>query len=126
MLQTEAEEYLNRERAMMGHIEENNAKILELGSRISVLEKEKGDLEQKVVSNEQEIAMRIQMTEALSRDRTKQSDELLHRLASKLKVEYRDFKDAENLPMSIELGENMREQLKSIFSILLKTGLSFD
>ena len=117
---------MNRERAMMGHIEENNAKILELGSRISVLEKEKGDLEQKVVSNEQEIAMRIQMTEALSRDRTKQSDELLHRLASKLKVEYRDFKDAENLPMSIELGENMREQLKSIFSILLKTGLSFD
>ena len=66
------------------------------------------------------------MIEALSRDRAKQSDEQLHRLASTLKVEYRDFKDAETLTMDCDLGENIREQLKNVFSILIKAGIKLD
>jgi hypothetical protein len=79
-----------------------------------------------IEAKDQEISQRTQMIEALSRDRAKQSDEQMHRLASKLKVEYRDFRDAETLEMDCDLGENMREQLKNVFSILTKAGITLD
>lgn len=81
-------------------------------------------LEQRVAQLEMELQERMKMMEALSRDRAKQSDEAIHRLASKLKVEYRDFMDAIDIPMDSDLGENMREQLKNVFSILIKAGIT--
>ena len=70
-----------------------------------------------------EIAERVKMAEVLSRDRSKQADESLQRLASKIRVEYRDFVDALDVPMSCDLGENLRLQLQSIFDILEKGGM---
>ena len=70
-----------------------------------------------------EIAERVKMAEVLSRDRSKQADESLQRLASKIRVEYRDFVDALDVPMSCDLGENLRLQLQSIFGILEKGGM---
>ena len=72
-----------------------------------------------------EIAERVKMAEVLSRDRSKQADESLQRLASKIRVEYRDFVDALDAPMSCDLGENLRLQLQSIFDILEKGGMKF-
>ena len=72
-----------------------------------------------------EIAERVKMVEVLSRDRSKQADESLQRLASKIRVEYRDFVDALDVPMSCDLGENLRLQLQSIFDILEKGGMKF-
>ena len=72
-----------------------------------------------------EIAERVKMAEVLSRDRSKQADESLQRLASKIRVEYRDFVDALDVPMSCDLGENLRLQLQSIFDILEKGGMKF-
>lgn len=34
------------------------------------------------------------------------------------------FSDAENDEMSVELGENFRHQIKSIFKILAKSGIN--
>lgn len=82
------------------------------------------ELEQRVTQLELELQERMKMMEALSRDRAKQSDEAIHRLASKLKVEYRDFMDAIDIPMDSDLGENMREQLKNVFNILIKAGIT--
>ena len=72
-----------------------------------------------------EIAERVNMAEVLSRDRSKQADESLQRLASKIRVEYRDFVDALDVPISCDLGENLRLQLQSIFDILEKGGMKF-
>lgn len=72
-----------------------------------------------------EIAERVKMAEVLSRDRSKQADESLQRLASKIRVEYQDFVDALGVPMSCDLGENLRLQLQSIFDILEKGGMKF-
>lgn len=72
-----------------------------------------------------EIAERVKMAEVLSWDRSKQADESLQRLASKIRVEYRDFVDALDVPMSCDLGENLRLQLQSIFDILEKGGMKF-
>lgn len=41
-------------------------------------------------------------------------------LANKLKIDYLDFKSIDNMPMTIELGENLRDQLREIFKILKK------
>ena len=76
-----------------------------------------------IAGKDAEIAERVKMAEVLSRDRSKQADELLQRLASKIRIEYRDFVDALDVPMSCDLGENLRLQLQSIFDILEKGGM---
>ena len=76
-----------------------------------------------IAEKDAEIAERVKMAEVLSRDRSKQADELLQRLASKIRIEYRDFVDALEVPMSCDLGENLRLQLQSIFDILAKGGM---
>jgi len=76
-----------------------------------------------IAEKDAEIAERIKMAEVLSRDRSKQADESIQRLASKIRVEYRDFVDALDVPMSCDLGENLRLQLQSIFDILEKGGM---
>ncbi len=78
-----------------------------------------------IVEKDAEIAERVKMAEVLSRDRSKQADESLQRLASRIRVEYRDFLDALDVPMSCDLGENLRLQLQSIFDILEKGGMKF-
>ena len=104
--------------------------ISSLRQKLSAAENETSVLRQTIVEKDtiivekdSEIAERIKMTEVLSRDRTKQADEALQRLASKIKVEYRDFQDAVDIPMNCDLGENLRLQLQSIFDILEKGGM---
>lgn len=48
------------------------------------------------------------------------------RLKNALKIEYIDFKSADNMPMSLELGDNMREQIKTIFKTLKKFDIDFE
>lgn len=78
-----------------------------------------------IAEKDAEIEERIKMAEVLSRDRNKQADESIQRLASKIRVEYRDFVDALDVPMSCDLGENLRFQLQSVFDILEKGGMKF-
>lgn len=76
-----------------------------------------------IAERDAEIVERVKMAEVLSRDRNKQADELLQKLASKIRIEYRDFVDALDVPMSCDLGENLRLQIQSIFDILEKGGM---
>ena len=59
-------------------------------------------------------------------DKQNAQSEQLNAIASKLKSEYRDFKDAENEEMTLDLGENFRFQLQSIFRILAKAGIDIE
>lgn len=104
--------------------------IIELRKKLFAAESEILELrqaaEQKdsvIVEKNTEIAERMKMAEVLSRDRSKQADETLQRLASKIRVEYRDFMDAFDVPMSCDLGDNLRLQLQNIFDILEKGGM---
>jgi hypothetical protein len=82
-------------------------------------------LQTMINSLNKEIDDRKQYTDTVARNREKQSEEYINRLASKLKIDYKDFADAKNLEMNIDLGENMRAQLESVFNILEKNGLKF-
>ena len=58
-----------------------------------------------------------------SADKQNTQTERLNAIASSLKSEYRDFIDAENEEMTLDLGENFRFQLQSVFRILAKAGV---
>lgn len=72
--------------------------ITELRKKLSAAEGDiivlKQTVEQRnaiIAEKDAEIAERVKMAEVLCRDRSKQADELLQRLASKIRVEYRDL-----------------------------------
>lgn len=52
--------------------------------------------------------------------------EQLNKIAAQLKAEYRDFKDAQDMEMDVNLGENFRIQLESVFKILIKAGVNLE
>lgn len=126
------EDEQNKLRGANQQIADQQDTITELRKKLSAAE---GDIfvlrqtvEQRdavIAEKDAEIAERVKMAEVLSRDRSKQADESLQRLASKIRVEYRDFVDALDVPMSCDLGENLRLQLQSIFDILEKGGMKF-
>jgi hypothetical protein len=51
--------------------------------------------------------------------------EFKNKLKKKLRIEYMDFKEVDDEEMTIPLGENMRVQLRNLFSILEREGISF-
>lgn len=107
-------------------IVELRKQIFELESQCRSLQHDLDGKEKLLLEKDAEIADRIKMSEVLSRDRSRQADESLQRIASKIRVEYRDFKDAIDAPMSDDLGENLRFQLLSVFEILEKGGMKIE
>lgn len=61
-----------------------------------------------------------------SEDKESSQTEQLNAIASKLKAEYRDFQDALEMEMTVELGENIKEQVIQIFKILAKAGIDVE
>lgn len=104
-------------------VAETKKKLVDAEANLFVLKQKVEQQNAKIAEKDAEIAARAEMAEVLSRDRSQQADEMLQRLASKIKVEYRDFADALDAPMSCDLGENLRLQLQSIFDILEKGGM---
>lgn len=67
--------------------------------------------------------MELELVKA--KDALAKEKEKLNHIFKDLKVEYKDYKSVENMEMSLELGENLRDQLKNIFFILEKEGIKF-
>ena len=87
-------------------------------------EKKKNEELEAALAQQKELAEKsMEMVEILRRDKEKQSDETVKRLASRLRTYYLDYKDAISLEMSIDLGENMRDQLGEVFKILQDAGI---
>ena len=80
-------------------------------------------LDKKVLELEAEIADRKKEVDILEREIEYQKKVQLAKIAGNIQVEYDDFKTATDIEMTVDLGENMRIQLKSIFRILKKAGV---
>ena len=113
----------NENNGLKKNIEVLNNQISELYLIKSKNENQIEDLRESINKKNQEIEDRKKMGEMVSRDNSKQYEEFINRISSKLKVEYRDYKDAEDIEMNVDLGENMRLQLKSVFDILKNNGI---
>lgn len=109
------------ERALL--IRELQEKLSAANETIFSLNQDVKNKENLIAEKNVEIADRIKMADVISRDRNKQAEESLQRLASKIKVEYLDFMDARDIPMNCDLGENLRLQLQNVFEILEKGGM---
>lgn len=127
---------------------------ISLNTKISALEKEietkkaqLEGLETRIKENEKALNEQIDRNNSLEKEldeikaeRTKlqgvvdvyseakesSQTEQLNAIASKLKAEYRDFKDALEMEMTVELGENIKEQVIQIFKILAKAGIDVE
>ena len=130
MMKQKSDEQQSQINRMLNKQVQQEDTIHSLASEKIVLQKQNtefiskiSELEQLVEKQKKEIDERKQFTNTVTRNREKQSEEQLNKLASKLRVDYRDFCDAKEIDMTIDLGENMREQLGAVFSILEKSGI---
>lgn len=101
-----------------------NEKNSELNYEMSVRGKEIARLQEALSSKEAEIADRIKLAEILSKDKSKQSDAVLQRLSSELVSYYEDFMGAQEMEITAELGEVLRDQLADVYQILKKNGIA--
>lgn len=83
-------------------IEERNKEVMELKS---------------------EIKKRDAVLSVFEAEKNSSQQEQLKSIASKLKIDYRDFIDAIDMEMTIDLGENLRQQLLQVFKTLKKNGI---
>ena len=109
--------------ANLKYIEELQESLSAANKEIASLKETIAELNDVIDKKNKEIDERIRLADVIRRDTSKQSDEVLQRIASKLKVEYSDFLDARDVPMSCDLGENLRFQLQNVFDILEKGGI---
>ena len=80
------------------------------------------DLEGRVSILSADLSANRELVDMLGQDQAKQSDEAMRRVSRKLGIEYQDYKDALDVEMSVDLGENMRLQLGEVFKILKENG----
>lgn len=104
-------------------IEDNNIKINNLNNEKITMKDKINSLEESLMKKEREIEDRKKINEMTEKDNSKQYEEFINRISQKIKLEYTDYKDAEDAEMNIDLGENMRIQLKAVFDILEKSGI---
>ena len=101
-------------------------KILTLQQQMDEMKQKFAECKNDIASKDEIINDYIKKIDILEREQAYKINAALQRIASQLKIEYQDFEDALNLPISCDLGENFRLQLSNIFKILKEGGLKFD
>ncbi len=101
-----------------------NNKCGELSYEVLKKGREIEDLKGTLAAKEAEIADRIKLADIVSRDRSRQSDAVLQRLSGELASYYEDFKNAEDFEKTSEMEEVLWDQLKDVYTILKKNGIS--
>lgn len=113
-----------RNRSCEATIQDMIDKNQELERQNKLLVQSVAEKEEMIANKSREMQEQAVMFEALNRDRSRQAEEGIQRIASKIKVEYRDFMDAQGVDMTVDLGENLRLQLSNVFDILEKGGMN--
>ena len=131
-----AEESEKAKRANAALIAENK----ETAKKFNAAEDTISQLQERLTAKEAElISHKTQMEElsseierlktvisVYSEDKQSSMDGQLNAIASKLKTEYSEFKDALDLEMTAEIGEILRDQLMRVFKILSKAGIDIE
>lgn len=117
------EEKLRENKQLFSKIEELKTYIEELQTKneisrrkleMSEEEKLKMVIEQK--ENKNKIVALLDMSK---NEESSALEEYKNKLSSKLKHMYNDFKETESYPMSEKYGENLRDQMRELFNVLI-------
>ena len=122
-LLTEAE---NRSGSLSNRLTNANMQIDILNNQIRAFQDEKSRLQEEINQLKNEIKDSHNMNDVITSVQTKRIDTTLNRISSQLKVEYEEFKEANSVEMSKELGEVLKEMIKSIFDKLSKAGINME
>lgn len=117
------EEELKKTRNYLAAANEKNDCLESENSR---LKSDNQKMDNAILEQDEQISKYKSVLSVFETSKKNSQREQLNLIASKLKGEYRDFKDALNMVMNIELGENMRQQLVEIFKILSKNGIDIE
>lgn len=127
-LRLKGETLIERQKAELAQRE---SQIAELGKQIEALtgtseamKKELVGLREELAARDEKISELRENLEMLRRDRESAAAEKLASLANKLSSFYADFCEAEEMEMSLDVGEIVRDQLRDVFKILKQAGLS--
>lgn len=74
----------------------------------------------------EQLARQASVISAYAADKQASLSAQMGALGFAMRLDYEDFQAALDIPMSVELGENLRGQLQNIFMILRKNGIHFD
>lgn len=102
------------------HIQSLENMNQELSRKVNMLENLLVQKEKEYEKNRHEL---MDMSEHQSEFKT---EVFKNKLRKKLRIEYLDFCEVESGEMTLRLGENLRMQVKNIFSILESEGIVFD
>ena len=75
---------------------------------------------------EERVSRQVSVIDVYDQDKANAKTELLNQIATALKKIYADFKVAETMEMSLDLGENMRDSLDDVFRKLKKLGIDIE
>ena len=101
--------------------------MLERAAAMSrALEKNLEEKNQQLDRLNETLVGKEQMIDLLQREQSRKAEIALNVIADRLRSEYQEFQTALDLPMDVDLGENMRLQLKKLFTILERNGVKFD
>ena len=94
----------------------------ELNRKLDEINELHAELEQR----DMKIAEQLDTINFLDREQNHKAAVAINKIASQLRIEYQELQTALEMEMDVDLGENMRIQLKNIFAILERNGVTFD
>ena len=129
----ESEKEKKANQSLKSAYKENIGKLKIAENTISELQNQLIEAEAKLDNQAKQLAESIAEIEKLktvisvySEDKQSSMDGQLNAIASKLKTEYSEFKDALDLDMTADIGEILRDQLMRVFKILSKAGIDIE
>jgi len=118
-------------------LEENNAHLKtsnesltsenrKIRSELNRLNEDITSQKKEILSLKEESDNQKSIISTYSSDKQNSLNEQLNGIASKLKTHYLNYKDAAEMQMNLELGENLRNLMGDIFKTLAKSGIDIE
>ena len=118
-LETQYKEQQKKTKEATKELDETRSEAEKLNLAIKQAEAENKELQEEITRLQSVISV-------YSVDKQSSMDSQLNAIASKLKHEYSEFKDAMDMEMTVEIGEILRDQLNRVFKALIKAGIDVE
>ena len=125
-LQAELEKRNEQVEHLAAEVSDRDERLFAADKEKELLQSEITWLKEALEQKKAELSDRIQMSQIAQMDSERQSDQQLKRLGSELGTYYQDIMESEGIPMTAELGEILRDQIKDVFGVLIKHGIRVD
>lgn len=96
---------------------------LEIGQKNKELQSSGEALQAELEESRKQVEKLQELNQSAVQNEHRKAQENLNRIGSRLQVEYDDYREIMEEPMTTDLGDNLRLQLGSVFDILKNSGI---